>query len=59
MGWDAVMAGERLSILNFRCFVEEFGLYPKDLPECVLWDDDRKERGFVWSEPFKRHQLGQ
>lgn len=29
---------------NFRCFVYEFGLHPKDLPECVLWGGDRKER---------------
>lgn len=28
---------------NFVCFVQEFGLYPKDLPECVLWDGDRKD----------------
>lgn len=30
MEQDAVMARERLNISNFRCFVLEFGLYPKD-----------------------------
>lgn len=31
---------------NFRCSVQEFELYPKDLPERVLWDGYRTERGF-------------